>query len=659
MKYLRRDSKPFSLHHDDHAVERHRGWREMIRMGSDKLHELFITFIPLSDAREYPPRFMYATGIIVFLLIGLFFGALFGFLFYTNKRNVYLAPANSGPDFFGASCEEIQSTNTGVYLGSKGGLWEGSTGFEYSEASYIMTVSNWKLSQQSYKTSMTQLYQAMSQLGRQAVNLDLAQNLLLWFSFIGLPDFKNAANRFTLIGDPAIAFNRQNVFGTVSSVAGDCKLANQYATYDKTSGSLILNIPYDEFVGNPICLASGNPVYLGYNPFTSVNNFQVKVDVYSLVTALAINLDIIPFKVLIEIKAFRRNSTTAYGEITTSRYYNPKFPGMTPIPCIVGEYCFIRLGPSNFAIPFFHHLGNSTSKAEKCSCKEMTRKESKNPFHNCNRFAFIVGFMYFPSNDIVSLGEFFRSVSASDAHNAMYEPSYVASAVGAKSPLYEQFNQADYRNKMYSFCSMPHGNCSMVTFTLIDSDNPDWSISKFYYQLLTGACQDQITPAASNWQALIDTPFTSLTQDYNECTDNTIYVFFTQLGSTLGTMDILVPLAIILTIISMNIYQKITNDRIPDSYSREEKDRALDALAISLLLTRDVQMKEGADSLTERKVDEKRNHEILSEIVKALHLDSELHSDDANLQRVREEVFGSKSSIEIVKLRSDDNILEC
>lgn len=155
-------------------------------------------------------------------------------------------------------------------------------------------------------------------------------------------------------------------------------------------------------------------------------------------------------------------------------------------------------------------------------------------------------------------------------------------------------------------------------------------------------------------QALIDVPFTSLTQDYNECTDNTIYVFFTQLGSTLGTMDILVPLAIILTIISMNIYQKITNDRIPDSYSREEKDRALDALAISLLLTRDVQMKEGAGSLTERGVDEKRNHEILSEIVKALHLDSELHSDDANLQRVREEVFGSKSSIEIVKLRSDD-----
>lgn len=499
LKHLRTDSKPFSLHPDDHDQDDHDSWKEILFWIPNKLHEMFITFLPLSEAREYPPRFMYLTGVIAFTLIGVFFFTLFGFLFITNIRNVYLSPANGGPDFSGARCEEIQSTNTGIFLGTKEGIWEGNSGFQYSEATYIITASNWKMSLNDYSSAMNQLYTFLSQLGNQATQLDLAQNLLLWFSFMALADQTNPSNRFALIGDPAVALNRQYIFGSVSSIAGECKLPDQYAYFDKSNGELILNIPYDAYKANPICMAAGDPLFLGYNPFTTMNNFQVKVDVYSLVTALAINLNIIPFQILTEITAFRRNYTTKFGEITVSQYFSPKFPGMAPFPCIVNQYCFIRIGSSNFAIPFFHHLGNSSTKPEKCDCKKMTSNDLQDPFHQCNLFSFLTGFLFFPSKDLAALGEFLYAVKPAFAHAAMFQPSFVASAVGTASPAYPQFSTADFRKKIYKFCAMPSGNCSMVTFTLIDSDNPDWSLSKFYYQLLTGACQDQIAATPSNW----------------------------------------------------------------------------------------------------------------------------------------------------------------
>lgn len=108
----------------------------------------------------------------------------------------------------------------------------------------------------------------------------------------------------------------------------------------------------------------------------------------------------------------------------------------------------------------------------------------------------------------------------------------------------------------------------------------------------------------------------------------------------------------------MNAYQKATKDKIPESYSKEEKERALDAFAISLLLTRDFQRKGGggdAESApTEEVLKDKRQHEILSEIVKALHLDSEIHGDADHLQKIRDEIRGIRSSVEMVKVRSSD-----
>jgi hypothetical protein len=60
-----------------------------------------------------------------------------------------------------------------------------------------------------------------------------------------------------------------------------------------------------------------------------------------------------------------------------------------------------------------------------------------------------------------------------------------------------------------------------------------------------------------------------------------------QLGAAMGTLDILIPLAILLTMALSYFYQKMWKDPIPKSYSKEDKEAIIEELAVSLLLTRD------------------------------------------------------------------------
>lgn len=149
-------------------------------------------------------------------------------------------------------------------------------------------------------------------------------------------------------------------------------------------------------------------------------------------------------------------------------------------------------------------------------------------------------------------------------------------------------------------------------------------------------------------QALIDDPFSSLTADYQECADNLIFIFFSQLGSALGTLDIIIPLAIVFTLFLLAIYQYVTGDKIPETYSREERESALTAFATTLLLARDARRVEETslsnrfsnntsnnynhnnDSYEENK--NERTAEIIENIILALDKDSSYHGDAYQLK---------------------------
>lgn len=111
------------------------------------------------------------------------------------------------------------------------------------------------------------------------------------------------------------------------------------------------------------------------------------------------------------------------------------------------------------------------------------------------------------------------------------------------------------------------------------------------------------------------------------------------------------PLSILSTVIFLYLYQLLTGKKIPEAYSKEERDSAINALAVSLLLTRDRQRAALVKSKGQKieqpapvegeegemvTVDEKGEEEedILSQLVNALHIDSEYHANAHSLDRI-------------------------
>jgi hypothetical protein len=88
---------------------------------------------------------------------------------------------------------------------------------------------------------------------------------------------------------------------------------------------------------------------------------------------------------------------------------------------------------------------------------------------------------------------------------------------------------------------------------------------------------------------LIEKPFAKLTEDYNKCEQTKSSVFLNQIGAAFGSLNILVPFSILLLTVITYFYQTyyLHDEIAPETYSEEEKTSALNALAISLLLTRD------------------------------------------------------------------------
>lgn len=92
---------------------------------------------------------------------------------------------------------------------------------------------------------------------------------------------------------------------------------------------------------------------------------------------------------------------------------------------------------------------------------------------------------------------------------------------------------------------------------------------------------------------LIEQPYAPLTQQYQTCRNNPTTAFFNQAGVSAGNVSLLSPLGVLLVLALLGVYQFLSGTAIPRAYSREERDAALDALAVALLLVRDRRLGQG------------------------------------------------------------------
>jgi hypothetical protein len=159
--------------------------------------------------------------------------------------------------------------------------------------------------------------------------------------------------------------------------------------------------------------------------------------------------------------------------------------------------------------------------------------------------------------------------------------------------------------------------------------------------------------------SLIDKPFAPLIQDYQQCNNDPTMVFFTQVGAALGNLSVIIPVAIVVTLLLLYFYQSVTGDMIPRTYSKEERETALNALAVSLLLKRDYHRSEveryqemhqkllnlsELNSASSTSSSSALKNDMLTEVVKALHYDSEYHSNAHYLNHAVNEIISEKKN---------------
>jgi hypothetical protein len=488
------ESSPFS------SKERRdeRSWGRLWRNSLTKAQEMLLNIFP--HLRDMKSEFIIPTGCTILLLLAAIFILIFSSGYNTTRQTKFLTPVSEVRE--SENCDSVSISNTGQFMATQGGLWEGSTGFQYSSAAYILKCTNFVTSAEEYASLMWSVFFQLQNVGKQLTINNLGINLLYWMTLAFTTDYGNV-QRIDMVGDPGTVFDRENTAGMISSIYGDCN-ATAISSFD-SSGKLMLSYNYQEYVDNSICYASAQPFVLGYISGVNTNQLTVKFDVRTLVTVMAVNLGILDFDQLVEIPGYSSNYTYAGTPYNVSRYFNPKYPGMSEFSCIKDidlKKCIVSIG-ATYAIPLFNHMGQNGILPQPCFCSSINVSELDNQYFPCNMFYLMSGLMFWPEA-MFSPNAAFEMIlkyneSISLINELSYNASFWASYWGQQSPNRVEFNGQTTRQLNYQFCNTSYGTCSLITFSSFDSYLDNFAISDSYFQLRYGACRDTISTTEEAW----------------------------------------------------------------------------------------------------------------------------------------------------------------
>lgn len=482
-----------------------------------KMNDMFLQNLPSDDIKAMSPEYLYPIGgFALMCLLGIFI-AVFTNGYMQSLKTEFLSPSSSNNAM--KNCVTVPTINTGTFLATQNGIWQGQPNFEFGEASYVLSATSLSIEYDDYVRVMNDIYSSLLGVKHMSQTLDLASNLVWWMSGVILPFKDNTAQRLSFVGTPLVVFDRQKIVGTMSNVDGACQ-ARSKASFDNTNGKLVLHYDHGQYVRDPTCMGIVDPVVMGYVNTTDYNDFSMQFDVRSLITCVAVNMGIVSVADLVHIPSFDTYLNISDRIYNISSYYDSKYSGMDPIYCmqvpttqIVGvDYyvqCTLLLEESVYVIPLFNHIGRSADGPQPCNCTELTFDDINDKYDPCNLFFFLSGALFYPTNDPYSVIRLFLSIGLSIVQGELqssinglsYYPQWIDGYLGMESPQRETFNTPAYRQRAYSFCDIPGvtGKCSFVTFSLFDRRWNNWAVSEYYLQVQTGACQNTFVGPYEDW----------------------------------------------------------------------------------------------------------------------------------------------------------------
>lgn len=305
-------------------------------------------------------------------------------------------------------------------------------------------------------------------------------------------------------------------------------------------------------------MSAMDPESLGYNAEINGDDFIIRFDTRSLMLAFAINFDVTPVDLLIDVFDSKFDgkvigcNTTMTPECKDDQYKffmgnDPDQPGMQPVYCLApsqrqsgksynfNNLCTIRIA-DQYVFPYMQHFGisgtggtNNPYTPKKCDCASADGNDDY-----CDDFDLMIGFVFFEAAAIARdvtvnfqyLLDMMYKNDKMKLNEDIYEAAFSIQRLGGEAAKYppkrpdsvspEAFNfsrgnltDKDWREDVYSFCNK---NCAVFSFRLYDEFNR--FINPNNFDLEAGGCQDTFYTDDTPFNVAATTPPVPLVQDY-------------------------------------------------------------------------------------------------------------------------------------------------
>lgn len=351
-------------------------------------------------------RYLGPTQLII--LLGLL-GFFISYSYNSSISSIFLSS-----DITSGNCVEVAKSITGTYGMDGLGYWSGNSNFAQTRSIYSFTVNSFTHTTAEYINIIKNLQSKVNTVSLGAPTRSLTDNLLYWMSwaFITTDTSTSSNMRFQLTGDIPSVFNRFSKQAVFGSKVSNCRIP-PVVSYNSLDGTVQITYSYSAFTTEKSCSSISSPENLGYVADSDGDNFNLRLDMRSLITALAVNEGVLPYSYLIDVQGLDKTVYNYRGVYYAShKKIDARYPGSAPI------YCFLAVGPlphesnqpthfcvakiaSVYGYPFFFHKGVSgqnitdTIRISKytpmpCNCTSITGTSSY-----CSVFDLVTGLVLF------------------------------------------------------------------------------------------------------------------------------------------------------------------------------------------------------------------------------------------------------------------------
>eukprot|EP01041_Mallomonas_annulata_P007968 gene7968-16311_t len=601
---------------------------------TDKIDNLLKIFINKDRLSPYSAPIRRTLGLTAMAVALAAFACLFYFT-YDTTRNAYFISLdpNSG------SCEEVPKSITGTYGIDFLGYWQGNTLFNPSRARYIISLNNYQHDGSEYVNLMKTFKSVINSIGYASKSRVLTDNLLYWMSWSRISTDNNKILRLQFSGSIISVFDRFSIQASLTTPTLNCN-AIPLCSYNSLSGELSIDYSYNEY--SSACSNISPAQNLGYIPNTNGDQFRLKLDMRSVMTALAVNKGIFKYENLVDIHLPMTEIFT-YHSITykMTNKIDDRYTGMTPIRCFenITEVPSNSLQPSIlctvkiaavYGYPFFIHkglAGKTLSNGVKisqytpypCNCTSSSGKETQ-----CNTFDLMAGIIFTNpvSNATVQFRNMMKMISTSGAknvENVAFIAAFSALTMGnGKVSGLGQNNMppSDYlalktlANSTKSFLSksvLKDAKILAVNFY----EPFAVTVNENFLSLDGGSCSDTFSMSDESWSLIADSsnPPSSLVETYYKCLPGEQQALISAYGITMGVLSsLLLPIAILIIALAKIIKIKRTTE-IPILYDDITRNKVLQEYATYLLLVRDQHVQDVShDTIVEQIVATLKKH---------------------------------------------------